>query len=56
MRVCEKHIDRAVDTLVSKKDGTEYDVCQECLTNLQEILNGPERVSQLTRRTKSKVA
>lgn len=40
MRVCELHKERAVDTLVSKRDGSEYDLCPVCIDLLYAILNG----------------
>jgi hypothetical protein len=40
MRVCEKHRERATETLTSKKIGTEYDLCPICEAELAEILNG----------------
>jgi hypothetical protein len=39
-RFCEKHMERAVETLFSKRDGQEYDLCSVCLQELAEILNG----------------
>jgi hypothetical protein len=39
MRVCEKHMARASDTLVSKKTGAEYDLCEHCEKELAEILH-----------------
>ena len=39
MRVCEKHLKRAEDTLVSRMTGQEYDLCGECLLELYDILN-----------------
>jgi hypothetical protein len=44
MKVCEKHWERATDTLVSKKTGTEYDLCEVCEKELAEILH--EQVKQ----------
>ena len=38
MRVCEKHLCRATETLKSLRDGTEYDLCSQCLEELREIL------------------
>lgn len=40
LRVCELHRERAVETLVSKKDGVEYDLCVECVALMQSILSG----------------
>lgn len=40
MRICEKHREKATDTLVSRKTGTEYDLCSICETELAEILHG----------------
>lgn len=40
MRICELHRERAIDTLVSRKDGTEYDLCSVCIERLHHILNG----------------
>lgn len=39
MRICEKHRERASETLVSRKTGTEYDLCPKCEAELFEILN-----------------
>lgn len=39
-RFCEKHMARAIETLFSKKTGTEYDLCNVCLSELEEILQG----------------
>jgi hypothetical protein len=41
MRVCALHWKPAIDTLVSKKDGTEYDLCVTCRQMLESVLNGP---------------
>ncbi len=30
MRVCIKHMAKAVMTLTDKMEGTEYDLCQKC--------------------------
>ena len=38
MRVCEKHRERAVEILVSKISGAEYDLCKKCSDELAEIL------------------
>jgi hypothetical protein len=40
MRVCELHGERAKDTLFSRKTGTEYDLCPQCLELLESILGG----------------
>jgi hypothetical protein len=40
LRICEKHRERAIETLFSKKTGTEYDLCSICLDELEEILSG----------------
>lgn len=45
MRVCEKHMNRAVETLVSRMTGTEYDLCDECLKELEKILHGENKVT-----------
>jgi len=55
------HRERAVETLVSKKDGTEYDLCEQCKELLTTILNGMEndgrdRVSEVAEGASSKVA
>lgn len=58
-RVCEKHFKRAVDTLTSLKDGTEYDLCQECLSDLQEYFkesDGTERTTKQVGRPKKQMA
>jgi hypothetical protein len=39
MRVCEKHRERAIETLRSLATGTEYDLCAVCLKELSDILN-----------------
>lgn len=39
-RFCEKHMARATLTLVNRRDGTEYDLCATCESELSEILNG----------------
>lgn len=45
MRVCAKHREPAIETLTSRKDGTEYDLCPQCQAELNEILNGePEKI------------
>jgi hypothetical protein len=44
MRICEKHLARASDTLVSKKTGAEYDICEICEKELEQILH--EQVKQ----------
>ena len=50
MRICELHRDRAVEILVSKIDGTEYDLCPKCIELFFDILNGkPEWESGRTR-------
>jgi len=38
MRVCLLHWERAVDTLVSKKEGTEYDLCPKCVEKLAILM------------------
>lgn len=38
-RFCEKHMKRATDTLVSRKNGVEYDICAECEDDLYNILH-----------------
>lgn len=53
MRVCLKHREPAVETLTSRKDGTEYDLCPKCAAELQSILaevpevkkRGPKRTA-----------
>jgi hypothetical protein len=40
MRVCELHRERAVETLISRQDGVEYDLCAECKKMLESILYG----------------
>jgi hypothetical protein len=59
MRVCELHRERAVDTLTSKRDGSEYDLCPQCVELLRSILDGeveekPQRV--VKRRRTRKIA
>jgi uncharacterized protein with PIN domain len=49
MRVCEKHLKRAIETLRSLKDGAEYDLCPECVQELQEILEGKPEKSERKR-------
>jgi hypothetical protein len=44
LRVCELHRERAVDTLVSRKTGTEYDLCEGCVIVLESILSGERMV------------
>ena len=51
MRVCAKHMAPAVETLFSKRDGTEYDLCAECKAALETILNGEEEVDNGRKRT-----
>jgi protein-arginine kinase activator protein McsA len=38
MRVCEKHMARAVDTWVSKRDKSEIDLCEDCLRSANEVI------------------
>jgi hypothetical protein len=38
MRVCIKHMEKAVMTLSDKFEGTEYDFCQKCKNEFLEIL------------------
>jgi hypothetical protein len=40
LRVCELHRERAVDTLTSRKDGTEYDLCVKCVEKISNVLYG----------------
>jgi hypothetical protein len=37
-RYCEKHMKKAVDTWVSRKDHSENDLCEICLEEVREIL------------------
>jgi hypothetical protein len=39
MRVCEKHLKRATETLVSRQTGAEYDLCELCEIELSSILH-----------------
>lgn len=51
MRVCELHRERAVETLVSRRDQVEYDLCEKCVDKLHHILHGEEEVKAIgTRR------
>ena len=54
MRVCEKHLKRAVETLRSLKDGAEYDLCPECAAELQEIMEGKPEKQEIKRGRKAK--
>lgn len=40
MRVCELHREKAIETLKSLKDGTEYDLCPQCAEIIKEIMRG----------------
>jgi hypothetical protein len=51
MRVCEKHWQQAVDTLVSQKSKTEYDLCEECLEELSAILGASPKAAPTAKRT-----
>ncbi len=44
MRVCELHRETAIETLVSRKDGTEYDLCPRCRQLLEQILTGEREI------------
>lgn len=51
MRVCEKHRERATETLKSLKTGTEYDLCLKCEAELAEILQEqPEKANKRGRK------
>jgi hypothetical protein len=47
MRICEKHRERATDTLLSKKYGTEFDLCPTCEVELEEILQGKPTLEKI---------
>lgn len=50
-RFCEKHMNRATDTLISKKTGTEYDLCPICEDELAEIMQGkPDKEAEYGRK------
>ena len=38
MRVCIKHMEKAVMTLTDKFEGTEYDLCQTCKDEFMGVL------------------
>jgi hypothetical protein len=38
MRVCVKHMEKAVMTLTDKREGTEYDFCQICKDEFIKLL------------------
>ena len=38
MRVCIKHMAKAVKTLTDKFEGTEYDLCQTCKDEFVKLL------------------
>ena len=40
MRVCQKHMVKASESLKSLKTGEEFDLCPQCEIELREILNG----------------
>jgi len=53
MRVCIKHMTKAVMTLVDNREGTEYDLCEVCkdeftkmvLTEIKEEKRGRKRIT-----------
>ncbi len=53
MRVCELHRERAVETLVSTKDKTEYDLCEKCMEMMGEILSGKTEAAKVDGRTRA---
>ena len=38
MRVCLKHMEKAVMTLTDNKEGTEYDFCQTCKAEFIDLI------------------
>jgi hypothetical protein len=38
MRVCIKHLEKAVMTLTDNKEGTEYDLCQTCKSEFIDLM------------------
>jgi hypothetical protein len=38
MRVCDACSAKHIDTLTSQKEGTEYDLCQECLDAVKALI------------------
>ncbi len=38
MRVCIKHLEKAIMTLTDSKEGTEYDFCQKCKEDFMSMM------------------
>ena len=38
MRVCIRHMEKAVMTLTDNKEGTEYDLCQSCKEEFVDLM------------------
>jgi len=45
MRVCQKHLKKATETLKSLKTGEEFDLCPQCETEIREIIYGSAETS-----------
>lgn len=45
-RFCEKHMARATETLISRKTGTEFDLCPACEVEFAAILYGESELSE----------
>ena len=42
MRVCQKHMTKAVMTLTDKFEGTEYDLCLKCKEDFWKYVMDPD--------------
>jgi len=52
MRVCRKHREDAIESLVSTKTGEEFDLCLKCAEQLRDILHGPESEPEKPKRNR----
>lgn len=57
MRVCIKHMEKAVMTLTDNKEGTEYDLCQKCRDGfLAFVLNEAKPEPEGVKRGRKRIA
>lgn len=54
MRVCVKHLAKAVMTLTDKFEGAEYDLCQKCKEDFWKYIMDPEMAEKVVKPEKKR--